>query len=274
MRLHIGLVLGTIAVILVLVAIPASWYHVHVVGPNFMAIGVQDPGEEIEYRELEGELSLRRAVINNQTWEAPPERFEEPMTVMPIMDDQDPNVPVPNENAIEVVRSTTIAIGAAVVALALGGFGAWNIARFDRFRAFTAASFLLAGILVLGACIHFSGSINDAMAADAETELEDTFGLAFEPYLDPEEGTPGYYSYFSGEYPDNNPQNTEQLSYGPGAGFWLAGAGGILAIVTALVLVAAPQYHSLREKRPREVEVVRYVPVPAVTSLRERRLRR
>jgi hypothetical protein len=271
MRLHIGLVLGTIAIVAVLCALPASWYSIHVVGPNFMAIGAQEPTMDDDIRELQGEWNLRNYVINNQTWEAPPERFEEPMTVMPIFSEVDPDEPPPpNANAAEVVQTTTIATVGAVIALGLGAFGAWNIARFNRFRLFTAASFILAGLLLVGAVYNFGTEMPGAMAADAATEQEGTFSLEFDQYLDPDEGEPAYYSEFAGGYPDNNPRNMEQLSFGPGAGWYLAGLGGVFAILTGVALVAAPMY-SARPRREKTVEVVRYVPVPTVTNLRLRR---
>ncbi len=272
MRLQLGLVLGTIAIVAVLCALPASWYTVHVVGPNFMAIGANEPTVDDDIRELEGEWNLRNYVINNQTWEAPPERFEEPMTVMPIFEQPEPGAPPPpNAQAAEVVQTTVITSVAAVAALALGAFGAWNIARFNRFRLFTAASFILAGILLVGAVYNFGAEMPGAMAADAATEQDGTFSLEFDQYLDPDEGEPAYYSQFSGGYPDNNPRNMEQLEFGPGAGWYMAGMGGVFAILTGLALVAAPQYAPKAKADPKTVEVVRYVPVPSVTDLRLRR---
>jgi len=272
MRLHIGLVLGTIAIVAVLCALPASWYTVHVVGPNFMAIGANEPTADDDIRELQGEWNLRNYVINNQTWEAPPERFEEPMTVMPIFEEVDPSLPPPpNAQAAEVVQTTVLASVAAVAALALGAFGAWNIARFNRFRLFTGASFILAGLLLVGAVYNFGAEMPGAMAADAALEQEGTFSLEFDQYLDPDEGEPAYYSDFSGGYADNNARNMEQLSFGPAAGWYLAGMGGVFAILTGLVLVAAPQYSPRPRADPKTVEVVRYVPVPSVNSLRLRR---
>jgi hypothetical protein len=272
MRLHIGLVLGTIAIVAVLCALPASWYSIHVVGPNFMAIDANEPTIDDDIRELEGEWNLRKYVINNQTWQAPPERFEEPMTVMPLFEPVDPDLPPPpNAQAAEVMQTTMVASVVAIAALGLGAFGAWNIARFNKFRLFTAASFILAGILLVGAVYNFGAEMPGAMAADAATEQEGTFSLEFDQYLDPNDGEPAYYSEFSGGYPDNNPRNTEQLSFGPGAGWYMAGMGGVFAILTGLVLVGAPQYAPRPRADPKTVEVVRYVPVPSVTSLRLRR---
>lgn len=272
MRLHVGLILGTIAIVAVLCALPASWYTIHVVGPNFMAIGVNEPTADDDVRELQGEWNLRHYVINNQTWEAPPAETCEPMTVMPIFGEQDPNLPPPpNAEAAEVVQTTTIASVAAVVALGLGAFGAWNIARFNRFRLFTAASFILAGLLLVGAVAHFGNALPGAMAADAATEQDGTFSLEFDQYLDPDEGEPAYYSDFSGGYLDNNPRNSEQLSFGPGSGWYLAGVGGVFAILTGIVLVAAPMYSPRSKTTTKTVEVVRYVPVPTLTSFRLRR---
>ena len=272
MRLHIGLILGTVAIVAVLCALPASWYTIHVVGPNFMAIGANEPTMDDDIRELEGEWNLRNYVVNNQTWEAPPEEYCEPMTVMPIFEEVDPELPTPpNANAAEVVQTTTVASVAAVVALGLGAFGAWNIARFDRFRLFTAASFILAGLLLVGAVYNFGTEMPGAMAADAATEQDGTFSLEFDQYLDPDEGEPGYYSEFAGGYPDNDPSNTEQLSFGPGAGWYLAGVGGVFAILTGIALVAAPMYSPRPRRSERTVEVVRYVPVPSISSLRLRR---
>ncbi|NIP34447.1 MAG: hypothetical protein GWN18_05875, partial [Thermoplasmata archaeon] len=89
------------------------------------------------------------------------------------------------------------------------------------------------------AVYNFGSEMPGAMAADAVTEQEGTFSLEFDQYLDPDEGEPGYYSEFAGGYPDNDPRNMEQLSFGPGAGWYLAGIGGVFAILTGLVLVAA-----------------------------------
>jgi len=271
MRLHVGLVLGTIAIVAVLCALPAPWYHVHVVGQNFMGVGVNEPSDDVEIRELEGEWNLRNYVINNQTWEAPPERFEEPMTVMPIFEPEDPDEPSPNAQAAEVVQTTTVATVGAVVALALGAFGAWNIARLGRYRLFTGASFVLAGILLVGGAYNFGAELPEAMAADADTGLDGTFSLEFEPYLNPDEGDPAFYDEFSGGYADNSERNTEQLSFGPGSGFWLSGIGGVLAAIAGLFLVGAPQYTPKPKGQPKTVEVVRYVPVPTLSNLRLRR---
>jgi hypothetical protein len=270
--LHIGLVLGTIAIVAVLCALPASWYTVHVVGPNFMAIGANEPTIDDEICELEGEWNLRNYVISNQTWGQPPERYEDPMTVMPIFEPTDPDLPPPpNAQAAEVVQTTVIVSVVAVAALGLGAFGAWNIARFNRFRLFTGASFILAGVLLVGAVYNFGDEMPGAMAADAATEQDGTFITEFEKHLDPSEGEPAFYSEFSGGYADNNPRNNEQLSFGPGAGWYLAGMGGVLAILTGLVLVTAPQYTSRPKANAKAVEVVRYVPVPSITNLRLRR---
>lgn len=270
MRLRLGLVLGTIAIVLVLSALPASWYHINVVGPNFIAaMEVQEDPLETEIREIDGEWGLRNYRISDSSWQQPPELTDDPMWVQPLYEDT-PG-PSPNANAQAVYMDTTVAVGAAVVALGLGAFGAWNIARHDRYRWFTTASFFLAAVLLVGACAHFSTALPGAMAEDAAVGSEEYFGAAFEPYLDPDGGDPGFYAEFDGGYPNNDPRNSEQLSYGPGAGWWMAGAGGVLALITAGVLVAAPQWRTLKRDRPATVEVVRYVPVPTVPSIREGR---
>ena len=270
MRLRLGLVLGTIAIVLVLCALPASWYHVNVVGPNFvMAMELQEEPLETEIREIDGEWGLTNYRISDSSWQQPPEQTDDPMWVMPLYEDTEG--PSPNANAQVVFRDTTVAIGAAVIALGLGAFGAWNIARHDRHRWFTTASFFLAAVLLVGACIHFSTALPGAMAEDASMGSEESWGAAFEPYLDPESDAPGFYTEFSGGYPNNDPRNAEQLSYGPGAGWWMAGAGGILALITAGVLVAAPQWRTMKRESPATVEVVRYVPVPTVSSIRDGR---
>jgi hypothetical protein len=262
--------LGTIAIVLVLSALPATWYHVNVVGPNFLAaMEVQEDPDDAEVRQLEGECGLWNYQISDSSWQAPPEQYDDPMTVVPMYDGSEG--PGPNDNAEAVYANTTVSVAAAVFALALGGFGAWNIARHDRYRMFTAASFLLAAILLVGGCVYFSTELPGAMAADAATGHEDAFGLAFQPYIDPEGGEPGYYNEFSGGYPNNDPANREQLEYGAGAGWWLSGAGGVMALITAGMFVGAPQWRSMKRVTPATVEVVRYVPVPTVTDLRPRR---
>lgn len=269
MRLRLGLVLGTLAIVLVLCALPASWYHVNVVGPNFVAaIEAHEEPLDTEIRELDGKMDLRNFQISDSSFQQPPELTGDPMWVAPLYEDT--GEPSPNANVQEVFKDTTVAIGAAVFALGLGAFGAWNIARHDRYRIFTSASFLLAAVLLVGACVHFSNELPGAIATDAAGS-EDSFGAAFEPYLDPEGSGPGFYTEFSGGYPNNDPRNAEQMSYGAGAGWWLAGAGGVFALLTAGVLVAAPQWRSMRREAPARVEVVRYVPVPTVASLRESR---
>lgn len=270
MRLRIGLVLGTIAIVLVLSALPATWYHVNVVGPNFIAaMEVQEDPADAEVRQLEGECGLYNYQISDSTWQAPPERYEDPLTVVPMYEEMEG--PRPNANAEVVYQNTTVSVAAAVFALILGAFGAWNIARYNRYRMFTAASFVLAAILLVGGCVYFATELPGAMATDAGIGHEDAFGLAFEPYIDPEGGEPGYYNEFSGGYPDNNPQNREQLEYGAGAGWWLASAGGVLALITAGLFVGAPQWQSHKRETMTPMEVVRYVPVPTVTNLRPRR---
>lgn len=272
MRLRIGLVLAAIAAVLVLSSLPASWYHVNVVGPNFLlAVGVPDPARTEEIREIDGEFGLYNYHITNSSWQVPPEEYDDPMTVMPLYGQETGGQPVPNENAIEVYAGTTAAVAAAIVALALGAFGAWNIARYDRYRWFTAASLALAAVLLVGGCIYFSSALPGALEADAATGHEDTFGMAFSPYIDTTAGEPGFYSEFAGGYPNNDERLPEQLSYGPGAGWWLAGAGGIFAIIAAAVLVGAPMWTPRRRPRTDVVPAVKYVPVPTTDSLRGRR---
>ena len=66
MRLRIGLVLATIAIVAVLFALPASFYHIHVVGPNFIAaMEVNEDPMDQEIRELEGEWNLGTYKIAN-----------------------------------------------------------------------------------------------------------------------------------------------------------------------------------------------------------------
>ncbi len=45
----------------------------------------------------------------------------------------------------------------------------------------------------------------------------------------------------------------------------------MFAILTGIVLVAAPMYSPRPKTTTKTVEVVRYVPVPSITSLRLRR---
>jgi hypothetical protein len=275
MRLRVGLVLATIAIVCVLSAVPASWYHVNVVGPNFvmaMEMGVPDPLETEEIREIDGQWSLWDYQITNSSFRPAlpePDLYDDPMFVSPLTDDA---VQVPNANAIEVYEDTVVVMSTAIIALAIGAFGAWNIARYDRYRMFTAASFLLAGLLLIGACYHFGTELPGAMEKDSQADFEEeAFGLPFEAYLNTEGGVPAYYTDFAGGYPDSNPEDREQLTYGPGSGWWMSGAGGILALITAGVLFGAPQWAPLKRRAPETREVLRYVPVPTVAALRRRR---
>jgi hypothetical protein len=232
-----------------------------------MAVGVPEPVETEEIRELNGDFSLWDYRITNETFQAPPERYEDPMWVSSM---GEPEVQIPNENAIEVYEGTTVAIAGAIVALSLGAFGAWNIAKYDRYRWFTAASFMLGALLLLGSCFFFGTQLPDAMETDAATGLEESFGIPFEDYIDPDSDY-GYYFEFSGGYPNEDPRASEQLSYGPGSGWWLAGTGGVFAILAGAMLVGAPQWIPLKRNRPQTREVLRYVPVPTVANLRVRR---
>jgi len=270
MRLRLGLVLATIAIVAVLFALPASWYHIHVVGPNFIAaMEVNEDPFDQEVRELEGEWKLGNYQISNSTWSVPPEEYSDPMTVVPMYEETDE--PLPNANAQAVIENTTVAIGGAMFIMSLAAFGAWNIARHDRYRMFTASSFLLAGVLLIGSCLYVGAEMPDALTADSASGHEDNFGIAFEPYIDPEGGEPGFYNEFRGGYPDNDPRNAEQLNYGPGTGWWLAGFSGVLSLITAGLFVGASHWQPLKKTTTAPIEVVRYVPVPTVTSLRQRR---
>jgi hypothetical protein len=271
MRLRIGLALATVAILCVLTALPAAWYGLNVVGPNFMIVGVNEDPHDGEIRELNGEWSLWDYEISNSTFRErlpDPMEYEDPMFVAPVTDEE---IQPPNANAIDVVSNTSVLASGAVIVMALGVFGAWNIARYDRFRAFTSASFFLAALLLLGACFYFGSSLPDAMQADAATGDEYAFGYEFEKYVDTDGELPAYYNDFSGGYPDQTEFDGEQLQYGPGSGWWLAGSGGILALVASAVLFGAPQWQPLRRKSTQVKEVLRYVPVPTVATLRQRR---
>lgn len=275
MRLRVGLVLATVAVVCVLCSIPASWYHVQVVGPHFaVSEAMEIPIDRAERRQIDGDFTLWDYSISNATFtdqlpDPPdPSEYQDPMWVS---DFSEEDVVIPNENTVAVYEETTLLIGTSVFIMALGAFGAWNIARYDRYRMFTAASFVLAAVLLFGACYYFGQELPGAMEADSATGMEESFGLAFEPYIDPL-GDPGYYYEFSGGYPNQDPRAGEQLSYGPESGWWLAGTGALFSILAGAMLVGAPMWAPLKRRQPATREVVRFVPVPHMANTRQRRL--
>jgi hypothetical protein len=262
--------LGVIAFILVLGALPTTWYSIHAVGPDFRTVGPDGPEPDDERRQLDGSWSITSFRFYNETWE---ERDSNPAgkwTTTPIQEEGGPGTAV-NGYSAEVYTETVIALGAGIGALCLAAFGMWNIARHNRYRWFTTASFFLAAVLFLGGCLNFGESLPEAMGADAQGSSGESFGALFEPYIDPEGGDPGFYYEFSGGYPSDEPTLGEQLQYGPGTGWWLAGAAGIFALVASAVLVAAPSIEEERAEEGEVREVVRYVPIPTVGDVKRRR---
>lgn len=273
MRLRVGIVLGIVAFILVLSALPATWYSIHTVGPDFRTVGPDGPTPEDETRQLDGQWSLYEFRFYNVTWERTDTSPEGRWRTYPIHEDTTGNGTGPNDNAGDVFTGVTITLGAGIVALLLGTFGAWYIAKRDRYRWFTASSFFLASVLFLGACYHMGMGLPDAMLTDSLNGHADSYGALFEPYIDPEGrgGGPGYYYEFDGGYPADEPRLREQLQYKPLIGWWLAGTAGIFALMASAVLVGAPCLEEELDGTGKTFEVVRYVPVPTVTNIKRRR---
>jgi hypothetical protein len=261
----VGILLGIVPFILIGSALAGSWFSIHAVGPDFRTIGPDGPEPEDERRQLDGDWSLFQFRFFNETWN---DRDLDPgpgWTKTSITDD---GVDV---FAQEVYMETIIAMFAGIGALVLGVFGMWNIARFDRYRWFTSASFFLAAVLFIGGCYHYSMEMPAAMYSDASSGDPHTFGALFEPFIDPEGGEPGYYFEFDGGYPADDPTLAEQLQYGPGIGWWMAGAAGIFALIASAVLVAAPSLEEEKKESTETYEVVRYVPIPTLTNVKRRR---
>lgn len=270
MRLRIGLALATFAVLALLFALPSTFYNIHVVGPNFDMVGPDGPTPEDEVRQLDGRWTLWSYTGANSTFQTGSDRFEEPLTVVTFYGDEGGSLP--DSQALEVYQNTLVVVMAALVAFSLAAVGTWNVARHGRFQMFTAASFFLVAVLLLGGCFYFGTGLPAAMHADSTGGGADSFGGTFSPFIDPEGGEPGYYFEFSGGYPNQDPNLREQLQYGPGGGWWMAGAAGILALITAGVMVGAPNWEAMKEgTSDRTVEVVRYVPIPTATTERRKR---
>jgi hypothetical protein len=247
----------------VLCALPASWYHITVVGPDYTnAMQVGDPGQDNELRELNGDWSLWKHELTDEPFQVPPPQYTDPLTVNLYGDDE---MQTPNANTIEVYSSTSAMVVAGAIGMAAAAFGAFNIARHDRWRVFTAASFVLAGILLLAAPAYFGTQLPSAMARDASTGDPLAFGAEYTPYINSDTVTPGFYKDLSGSYLHQTSTSQEQLTYGPGIGWFLSGAAAVLCLITAGVVYGASQWRPLRTRRP-EREVLRYVPVPVVTN--------
>jgi hypothetical protein len=262
--------MGVIAFILVLGALPSSWYSVHCVGPDFRTVGPDGPEPDDERRQLDGSWSITTFRLYNETWEGQDTNPSGKWNATPIQGEGGAGVAV-NGHSAEVYRESIIALGAGIGALCLAAFGMWNIAHHDRYRWFTAASMFLAAVLFLGGCYNYAMSLPEAMMSDASLSSGDSFGALFEPYIDPEGGEPGFYFEFEGGYPSDEPTLGEQLQYGPGSGWWLAGAAGVFALVASAILVAAPSVEEERAERGEVREVVRYVPIPTVGDVKRRR---
>jgi hypothetical protein len=270
LRLRLGIMLGIVPFILVLSAIPAGWFNIHTVGPDFRTVGPDGPGPDDERRQLDGVWTLNQFRSYNATWQGQDADPSGKWRTQPIQSEGGPDTAV-NGHAAEVYAETVLLLVAGIWALSLGALGMWNIARHDRWRWFTAASFFLAAVLFLGGCYHYAMSLPDAMWSDTSVGGGESFGAMFDPYIDPEGGEPGYYFEFDGGYPNDDPSLGEQLQYGPGAGWWLAGAAGIFALIASAVLVAAPSLQEEVDGEGHVQEVVRYVPVPTVGDLKRRR---
>jgi hypothetical protein len=263
MRLRVGLVLCSVATVLVLCALPASWYHITVVGPDYTnAMQVGDPGQDTELRELNGDWSLWKHELTDEPFQVPPPQYTDPLTVNLYGDDE---MQAPNANTIDVYSSTSAMVVAGAIGMAAAAFGAFNIARHDRWRAFTAASFVLAGILLFAAPAYFGSQLPSAMACDASTGDPLAFGAEYTPYINPDTVTPGFYKDLSGSYLHQTSNSQEQLTYGPGIGFFLSGAAAVLCLITAGVVYGASQWRPLSTRKQTR-EVLRYVPVPVVTN--------
>jgi hypothetical protein len=262
--------MGTAAIILVLMSLPATWYQVHVVGPNFNFIGPDGPEPEDEKRQLRGRWYLGSYKLSEQIWDTDSRTVPDIWTPYDLYGQED-GTQLVNEHAREVYAETTIFVAGGIAALGVAAFGTWNVAMKDRYRWFTTATYFLAAVLLIGGCYHYGMGLPEAMWSDSASGHEDSFGLVFSPYIDPEGGEPGYYFEFDGGYPNNDPRFSEQLDYGPGIGWWLAGAAGIMALLTSAVMVAAPSIVKEREGATQTVEVVRHVPVPTVTNVRRQR---
>ncbi len=270
MRLRLGIMLGVVPFILVFSSLFAGWWSVHTVGPDFRTVGPDGPGPDDERRQLDGVWTLSEFRFYNATWQGQDSDPTGKWQTSPIHEEGGPDTSM-NGHAEEVYLETAIALVAGIWALCLAAFGMWNIARYDRWRWFTTASFFLAAVLFLGGCYHYGMSLPDAMWSDTSMGGGMSFGAHFDPYIDPEGGEPGYYFEFDGGYPNDDPRLGEQLQYGPGGGWWLAGAAGIFALIASAVLVAAPSIKEEMEERGHVQEVVRYVPVPTVGDLKRRR---
>jgi hypothetical protein len=265
LRLRVGILLGIVPFILIGAALASPWFSIHAVGPDFRTVGPDGPTPEDETRQLDGEWTLFQFRFFNETWNERDLNPEPGWVTSTIEGDgSDPQT-------AEVYLETTIAMVAGIGALFLGLYGMYNIAARDRYRWFTSASFFLAAVLFIGGCYHYGMDMPDAMWSDATSGDSHTFGALFEPYIDPEGGEPGYYFEFDGGYPADDPRLREQLQYGPGSGWWLAGAAGIFCLIASAVLVAAPTYEMERGDPGETYEVVRYVPIPTVTNVRRRR---
>lgn len=271
MRLRVGIMLGVVPFILVFSALFAGWFHVHAVGPDFRTVGPDGPTPNDERRQLDGVWTLSEFRFYNATWNGQDSDPTGKWHTSPIQEEGGPDTSI-NGQAAEVYSETVLALVAGIWALSLASFGVWNIARHDRWRWFTTASYFLAAVLFLGGCYHYATALPDAMWTDTATGEADSFGALFDHYIDPEGGEPGYYFEFDGGYPNDDPRLGEQLQYGPGAGWWLAGAAGIFALISSALMVAAPSMErEVAQDMGHVEEVVRYVPVPTVGNVKRRR---
>ena len=262
-RLQAGILLAAIAAAAIVCALPAPWYNVYVVGPNFEnAMQAGEPADQQEVRQLDGTWTMWDYELNNATFAAPPPQFTEPMSVYTFGDDA--GKVDPNANVKEVYATTSGLVVSGAFAFVAAAVGAYQVSRNGKWRMFTAASMLLAGILLFAAPALYGFELPGAMADDAATGDPMAFGAAYEPYIDSTAGPAPFYGDFSGGY--GAPEGaSEQLEYGPGVGWYLSGFAAVMSVLAGALLFGAPQWGSAKAA-PRPREVYRYVPVPIVTA--------
>jgi len=126
LRLLGGIVLVVIAFVLVLASPLATFYHVHTVGPDFRTVGPDGPTDEDETRQLDGEWTLTGYQLSNITWDRDMNAWERDWDQYSFYGEGSDIV---NERGRKVYVETGAALVAGVVALGLGSFGIWNVAR-------------------------------------------------------------------------------------------------------------------------------------------------
>jgi hypothetical protein len=262
-RLQAGILLAAIAAAAILCTLPAPWYNVYVVGPNFEeAMRVGEPPLDQEIRVLDGTWTVWDYELNNATFSAPLPEFTEPMSVYTFGEDE--REVDPNANVNEVYATTSGLVVSGSLAFLAAAVGSYQVARNGRWRMFTAASMLLAGILMFAAPAYYGFELPGAMADDAARGDPLAFGAAYEPYIDSTAGPPPFYGDFEGGY-DAPAGASEQLEYGPGVGWYLSGFAAVMSVLAGALLFGAPQWGSAKAT-PRPREIYRYVPIPIITG--------